>query len=100
MNLAQIVSRSSLRKVPLALALHPRTEADTLNFREVMVINRVEGTKMRELCVRAPEYLGCYELPYEVGSGGEEIKFEGGLLKVSTPTAKGLEQKIIYRPLA
>ena len=56
---------------------------------------------MREVCVRAPEYLGCYELPYEVGSGGgEEIKFEGGLLKVSVPFAKGLEQKIIYRPQA
>ena len=55
---------------------------------------------MRKVCVRAPEYLGCYELPYEVGSGEEEIKFEGGLLKVSTPLAKGLEQKIIYRPLA
>jgi HSP20 family molecular chaperone IbpA len=54
---------------------------------------------MREVCVRAPEYLGCYELPYEVGSGAEEIKFEGGLLKVSVPT-KGLEQKIIYRPSA
>jgi len=65
-----------------------------------MIINKVEETKMREVCVRAPEYLGCYELPYEVGSGGEEIKFEGGLLKVSTPIAKGLEQKIIYRPLA
>jgi len=65
-----------------------------------MIINKVEETKMREVCVRAPEYLGCYELPYEVGSGEEEIKFEGGLLKVSTPLAKGLEQKIIYRPLA
>lgn len=80
--------------------MHPRTEADTLNSQEVMITNRVEETKMREVCVRAPEYLGCYELPYEVGSGGEEIKFEGGLLKVSTPNAKELEQKIIYRPLA
>lgn len=63
-------------------------------------MNKVEETKIRELCVRDLEYLGCYELPYEVGSGGEEIKFEGGLLKVSIPIAKGLEQKIIYRPLA
>jgi HSP20 family molecular chaperone IbpA len=54
---------------------------------------------MRELCVRAPEYLGCYTLPYEVESGGQEIRFEGGLLKVSVPI-KGLEQKIIYRPSA
>jgi len=53
---------------------------------------------MREVRVRAPEYLGCYELPYEIGSGGEEIKFEGGPLKVTVPIAKGLEQKIIYRP--
>jgi hypothetical protein len=54
---------------------------------------------MREVCVRAPEYLGCYDIPYEVGSGREEIKFEGGLLKVSVPI-EGSEQKIIYRPLA
>jgi hypothetical protein len=71
-----------------------------LNFRKVMIINRMEDTKMREVCVRAPEYLGCYELPYELGSSGEEIKFEGGLLKVSVPFAKGLDQKILYRPLA
>jgi len=55
---------------------------------------------MRELCVRAPEYLGCYILPYEVESGGKEIRFEGGLLKVFAPVTKGLEQKHIYRPLA
>jgi HSP20 family molecular chaperone IbpA len=54
---------------------------------------------MREVCVRAPEYLGCYTLPYEVGSGKEEIKFEGGLLKVSVPV-KELEQKMVYRPSA
>ncbi len=55
---------------------------------------------MRELCVRAPEYIGCYDLPYEVGSGEQEIRFEGGLLKAFAPVAKGLEQKHIYRPLA
>jgi len=55
---------------------------------------------MKELCVRAPEFLGCYTLPYEVESGREEIRFEGGLLKVFVPVAKGLEQKRIYRPLA
>ena len=55
---------------------------------------------MREVCVRAPEYLGCYELPYEIGSGGDEIKFEGGLLKASGPSAEGPEQKRLYRPLA
>jgi len=54
---------------------------------------------MKELCVRAPEYIGCYDLPYEVESGGQEIRFEGGLLKVFAPI-KGLEQKHIYRPLA
>jgi HSP20 family molecular chaperone IbpA len=55
---------------------------------------------MKELCVRAPEYLGCYELPYEVKSDREEIRFEGGLLKVSVPTNRGLDQKILYRPSA
>ncbi len=55
---------------------------------------------MRELCVRAPEYLGCYTLPYEVEAGVQEIRFEGGLLKVFVPVAKGSEQKRIYRPLA
>jgi HSP20 family molecular chaperone IbpA len=55
---------------------------------------------MEELCVRAPEFLGCYTLPYGIESGREEIKFEGGLLKVFAPVAKGLEQKRIYRPLA
>ncbi len=55
---------------------------------------------MKELCVRAPEFLGCYTLPYEVGSGKEEIRFEGGLLKVSAPAAVGSEQKRLYRPLA
>ncbi len=55
---------------------------------------------MRQVCVRSPEFLGCYELPYEVGSSGEEIKFEGGLLKPSVPVSRGWEQKIIYRPLA
>lgn len=56
--------------------------------------------KMRELCIRAPEYVGCYILPYEVESGGQEIRFEGGLLKAFAPAAKGSEQKHIYRPLA
>jgi len=54
---------------------------------------------MERVCVRAPEYLGCYTLPYEVESGKQEIRFEGGLLKVFAPI-KGLEQKHIYRPLA
>lgn len=55
---------------------------------------------MRELCVRAPEYLGCYILPYKVESSRQEIRFEGGLLKVFVTVADGLEQKRIYRPLA
>jgi len=55
---------------------------------------------MRELCVRAPEYMGCYDLPYEVESGEQEIRFEGGLLKVFASNTKESEQKHIYRPLA
>ena len=55
---------------------------------------------MRELCVRAPEYMGCYDLPYEVESGGQEIRFEGGLLKVLVPNTNGSEKKHIYRHLA
>ena len=54
---------------------------------------------MRKLCVRAPEYMGCYTLPYEIESGGQ-VRFEGGLLKVFAPAGKGSEQKRIYRPLA
>ncbi len=55
---------------------------------------------MRELCVRSPEYMGCYDLPYEAESGGQEIWFEGGLLKVFAHGTKGPEQKYIYRPSA
>ncbi len=55
---------------------------------------------MRVLCIRAPECLGCYTLPDEVESGGQEIRFEGGLLRLSVPDSAGLEQKHIYRPLA
>ncbi len=55
---------------------------------------------MRELCVRAPEYMGCYDLPYEVESVGQEIRFEGGLFRVFASMPKGSEQKHIYRPLA
>ncbi len=60
---------------------------------------KVEVEKMREVCIRAPEYLGCYELPYDAGSGGEEIRFEGALLKLSGPVSKEF-QKRIYRPEA
>ena len=56
--------------------------------------------EMRELCIRTPEYLGCYTLPYESVSGGQEIRFEGGLLKVFAPITEGWQQKYIYRPLA
>jgi len=55
---------------------------------------------MKRVCVRAPEYLGCYTLPYEVESGRQEIRFEGGLLKVFGPVTTELEQRYIYRPLA
>jgi hypothetical protein len=61
---------------------------------------RLKEMKKDIFCVRAPEYLGCYTLPYEVGSGEEEIRFEGGFFKVFVPVAKGLEQKRIYRQLA
>ncbi len=79
--------------------LNPRTAADALNFKKIMINNITEVLKMRQACVRAPEYVGCYTLPYEVESDKQEIRFEGGLLKVSVPI-KGLEQKIIYRPSA
>ncbi len=55
---------------------------------------------MRQLCVRVPEFLGCYTLPYEVGSGKGELKLEGGLFKVFAPIPAGSEQKRLYRPLA
>jgi hypothetical protein len=55
---------------------------------------------MKELCVRAAEFLGCYTLPYEGESGKEEIRFEDILLKASVSTGRGFEQKIIYCPLA
>jgi hypothetical protein len=55
---------------------------------------------MRELCGTAAEYLSCHTLPYEQESGGQEIRFEGGLLNLFAPVADGLEQKYIYRPSA
>ena len=64
-----------------------------------MTIYLIGGEKMERFCVRAPEYTGCYTLPYEVESGGQ-VRFEGGLLKVFAPVAKGSEQMRIYRPLA
>jgi hypothetical protein len=41
-----------------------------------------------------------YELPYELGSGGEEIKFEGGLPKPSVRIAYKWKQRRIYCPEA
>jgi len=55
---------------------------------------------MKELCGTAAEYLGCFTLPDEVESGGQEIRLEGGLLRGFVPAAQGSEQKYIYRPLA
>ena len=55
---------------------------------------------MRELCSTAAEYLGCHPLPYELESGGQETRFEGGLFKLFAPVANGSEQKYIYRPSA
>jgi hypothetical protein len=58
------------------------------------------GKKMNRICVRAPEYLGCYFLPFEVEPGRQEIRFEDGLFKVDAPNTTELQQKHIYRPLA
>jgi len=55
---------------------------------------------MKELCGSAAEYLSCRTLPYEFEPGGQEFRFEGGLLKVFSSNTKGSEQKHIYRPLA
>lgn len=55
---------------------------------------------MRELCGSAAEYLGCGILPDGLESGGQEFRFEGGLLKMFVPNAKGSDQKHIYRALA
>ncbi len=55
---------------------------------------------MNRICVRAPEYLGCYTLPYEVEPGKQEIRLEGGLFKASAPAKMELRQRRIYRPLA
>ncbi len=55
---------------------------------------------MRELCGTAAEYLGCRILPDELEFGGQEFRFEDGLLKVFAPNAKESEQKHIYRPSA
>ncbi len=55
---------------------------------------------MREFCGTAAEYLGCYTPLYELESGGQEIRFEGGLSKLFAPVANGSEQKHIYRPSA
>ena len=54
---------------------------------------------MRALCGAAAEYLGCYTRPYELESGGQEIRVEGSLFKLFGPVTKGSEQKYIYRPL-
>ena len=71
-----------------------------LNFEKTMIIYLIGQKKMKRLCVRAPEYLGCYTLPYEAEFGKQEVRLEGGLLKVSVPVSTGLKQKHIYRPLA
>ncbi len=55
---------------------------------------------MRELCGAAAEYLGCHTPLNEFESGGQEIRFEGGLLKVFAPNTKESGQKHIYRPSA
>ncbi len=55
---------------------------------------------MRELCGTAAEYFGCHTLPYDLESGGQEIRSEGGLFKLFAPVANGSEQKHIYRPSA
>jgi hypothetical protein len=65
-----------------------------------VIIYPIGGVKMRELCGGAAEYLGCRILPDELESGGQEFRFEGGLLKAFAPDTKESEQKHIYRPLA
>jgi len=55
---------------------------------------------MREFCGTAAEYLGCRILPYDLESGGQGFRFEGGLPKVFAPNTKGSGQKHIYRPSA
>ena len=55
---------------------------------------------MRESCGTAAEYLGCRTLPDELESGGQEMRFEGGLLRGFIPAVQGSEQKHLYRPLA
>jgi hypothetical protein len=55
---------------------------------------------MEIICIKASEYWGCYTLPYKVESRKQEIRFEGGLLKLVGPGTNELEQKRIYRPLA
>jgi hypothetical protein len=55
---------------------------------------------MRELCGTAGEYMDCRTLAYELESGGQEIRFEGGLFKVPGPGTSELGQKHVYRPSA
>ena len=55
---------------------------------------------MKELCGTAAEYLGCFTLPDEVESGGQEIRLEGGLLRGFVPAVQGSEQKHLYRPFS
>lgn len=55
---------------------------------------------MRERCGTAAEYLGCHTLPYELESGGQETRVEGGLFELFAPVANGSAQKYIYRPSA
>lgn len=55
---------------------------------------------MNRICIRAPEYLGCYILLYEVETDQKEMRLEGGLFKASESGKTELRQKHIYRPLA
>jgi hypothetical protein len=65
-----------------------------------VIIHSIGGVKMRELCGSAAEYLGCRILPDELESGGQEFRFEGGLVNVFATDTKESGQKHIYRPLA
>jgi hypothetical protein len=55
---------------------------------------------MREVCGTAAEYLSCRTLPYQLESGGQENRLEGGLLEVFGSGTREWVQKHIYRPLA
>lgn len=55
---------------------------------------------MREFCGAAGEYSDCLTISTESESGGQGMRFEGGLFRMFASGTSELEQKYIYRPLA